>query len=105
MCVVTGNFKGETFHVRDSTPASILGSSYDARMISDGAWFFVISLLQGCQTITMRNISTAYLTHPLYQLRVEDVDKVEIEGLEVGPAGLDLSVRGSREVGVGRVLI
>ena len=54
-------------------------------------------VLQGCQTITMRNISTAHLAHPLYQLRVEDVDKVEIEGLEVGPAGLDLSVRGSRE--------
>ena len=54
-------------------------------------------VLQGCQTITMRNTSTAHLTHPLYQLRVEDVDKVEIEGLEVGPAGLDLSVRGSRE--------
>ena len=54
-------------------------------------------VLQGCQTISLKNTSTAHLTHPLYQLRVEEVDKVEIEGLEVGPAGLDLSVRGSRE--------
>jgi len=54
-------------------------------------------VLQGCQTVTLKNASTAHLTHPLYQLRVEEVDKVEIEGLEVGPAGLDLSVRGSRE--------
>ena len=54
-------------------------------------------VLQGCQTISLKNTSTAHLTHPLYQLRVEEVDKVEIEGLEVGPAGVDLSVRGSRE--------
>ena len=54
-------------------------------------------VLQGCQTVTLKDTSTAHLTHPLYQLRVEEVDKVEIEGLEVGPAGLDLSVRGSRE--------
>jgi len=54
-------------------------------------------VLQGCQTVSLKNASTAHLTHPLYQLRVEEVDKVEIEGLEVGPAGLDLSVRGSRE--------
>lgn len=54
-------------------------------------------VLQGCQTISLKNTSTAHLTHPLYQLRVEEVDNVEIEGLEVGPAGLDLSVRGSRE--------
>jgi len=54
-------------------------------------------VLQGCQSISLKNASTAHLTHPLYQLRVEEVDKVEIEGLEVGPAGLDLSVRGSRE--------
>ena len=49
-------------------------------------------VLQGCQSVSLKNTSTAHLTHPLYQLRVEEVDKVEIEGLEVGPAGLDLSV-------------
>ena len=54
-------------------------------------------VLQGCQSVSLKNTSTAHLTHPLYQMRVEEVDKVEIEGLVVGPAGLDLSVRGSRE--------